>query len=220
MVQNRSTYSPPDFLFVRRNWFRTIAVFLALSFIQGASFAQNKEEANDLYYDVLKNNTVIGQIHAMKKIYAQATEYIIESNVNLEMLVVDFKIYSLIKAAFSGGQLKQSSLVRKVNGKEKVNMKINWASDRYLLQEESTVKTIHEKIIYTTACLMNAEPANLAKIFSENLQQFIAIKMIKPHLYELYLPDGNHHTYYYENGVCVWAKVNTSLSEATFRLKR
>lgn len=207
-------------LSLRKFEFIRIIFLINIFLLSKASFSQNKSDGTDLYYDVLKNNSVIGQIHAVKKNNSSATEYIIESNVNLEMMVVDFKIYSMVRAAFSEGQLLQSSLVRKVNGKEKVNLKINRADGKYLLHEASSVKTISEKILYTTACLMSMEPLNIVRIFSENLKQFITVKMVRPHTYELQLPDGNKHTYYYENGICVWAKVSTSISDATFRLKR
>ncbi|WP_336514054.1 DUF6134 family protein [Pollutibacter soli] len=213
------SYRQPKLTSTKFNFIR-ILFLINILLLSTASISQNKSDGTDLYYDVLKNNTVIGQIHAVKKNNSAATEYIIESNVNLEMMVVDFKIYSIVRAAFSEGQLLQSSLVRKVNGKEKVNLKINRSDDKYILHEASSVKTISEKILYTTACLMSMEPLNIVRIFSENLKQFITVKMVKPHMYELQLPDGNKHTYYYENGICVWAKVSTSISDAMFRLKR
>lgn len=66
---------------------------------------------------------------------------------------------------------------------------------------------------------MHEEPINLQKIFSENYKRFIPIKAIKPHQYELQLPDGNRNFYTYANGICVSAEVNTTLSTVFFRLK-
>ena len=172
-----------------------------------------------LHYDVLRNNKVIGAIKAVKRVHSQVTEFNVESDVNFDMLI-DYHIHSVMRAAFNGEQLKESSLLRKVNGKEKTNTQIVWQLDKYLIKDKSSTVTFGEKIKFTTACLMNIEPLHATKIFSENFKQFIPVKEIKPHTYELQLPDGNRNIYKYENGICVWASVETTLSGAQFRLKK
>jgi hypothetical protein len=176
-------------------------------------------QTQTLQYDVIRNNKVIGVIKAVKRIHSGVTEFNVESDVNFDMLI-DYHIYSIMHAAFSGEQLKESSLLRKVNGKEKTNTQIVWAQDRYLIRDKSSTVTFGEKIKFTTACLMNIEPLHATKIFSENFKQFIPVKEVKPHVYELSLPDGNRNIYKYENGICVWASVETTLSGATFKLKK
>jgi hypothetical protein len=57
-------------------------------------------------------------------------------------------------------------------------------------------------------------------VFSENFRKFIPLKEIRPHYYELKLPDGNSNFYTYSNGVCSGAEVNTNFSKAFFRLKK
>jgi hypothetical protein len=128
-------------------------------------------------------------------------------------------LYSKVFGTFNNGQLTSGSVLRKVNGKDKANAKITWQNDRYLIQDKDESIELKEKITYTTACLMHEEPVNLLRIFSENYKRFIPIKAIKPHQYELQLPDGNRNFYTYANGVCVSAEVNTTLSTAYFRLK-
>lgn len=172
-----------------------------------------------LTYDVLRNNKVIGIIKAVKRVHLNVTEFKVESDVNFDLLI-EYHIYSIMQAAFNGEHLNKSSLLRKVNGKEKTNMNIVWQQDKYLIKDKSTTATLGEKIKFSTACLMNIEPLNKTKIFSENFKQFIPVKQVKPHEYELRLPDGNRNVYKYENGICVWATVETSLSDAQFRLKR
>ena len=195
---------------------RTFAIILLIPVFMAFDPAAQTQELN---YDVLRNNKIIGQIKATKKMQSQTTVFNIESIVNFDM-VIDYHIYSIMNAAFSNEQLKESFLLRKVNGKEKTNTQITWEKDRYVITDKSSKTTLGEKIKFTTACLMNVEPLHATKIFSENFKKFIAIKEVKPHTYELKLPDGNTNVYKYENGICVWASVETMISGAEFRLKR
>ncbi len=171
-----------------------------------------------LQYEVVRNGKVIGQLEAFRKHNGVVTDYMMESNVKVSLLM-DFSIYSKVFGSFNNGLLTSGSIIRRVNGKDKANSKITWNIDHYTILEKNEVITLKEKIFYTSACLMHEEPINMQRIFSENYKRFIPIKSIKPHQYELQLPDGNRNFYTYANGVCVNAEVNTTLSTVYFRLK-
>jgi hypothetical protein len=177
------------------------------------------EADRKLQYEVLRKGKVIGYLDAMKKNNGAIVEYIMESNVKISLLM-DFALYSKVYGSFNNGVLTTGSIIRRINGKDKANSKITWLNDRYLIQDKDESIELKEKITYTTACLMHEEPVNLQRIFSENYKKFIHIKAVKPHQYELLLPDGNRNFYTYENGICVSAEVNTTLSTAYFRLKK
>jgi hypothetical protein len=176
------------------------------------------EADRKLHYEVLRKGKVIGYLDAMKKDNGSNVVYIMESNVKISLLM-DFALYSKVIGSFNNGILISGSIIRRINGKDKANSKITWQNDRYLIQDKDESIELREKITYTTACLMHEEPVNLQRIFSENYKRFIPIKLIKPHQYELLLPDGNRNFYTYSNGICVSAEVNTTLSTAYFRLK-
>ncbi len=176
------------------------------------------EADRKLQYEVLRKGKVIGYLDAMKKENGANIEYIMESNVKISLLM-DFALYSKVYGSFNNGVLTSGSIIRRINGKDKANSKITWKVDRYLIQDKDESIELKEKITYTTACLMHEEPVNLQRIFSENYKRFIPIKAVKPHQYELLLPDGNRNFYTYANGICVSAEVNTTLSTAYFRLK-
>jgi hypothetical protein len=171
-----------------------------------------------LHYEVLRNGKVIGYLDALRKDNGAIVEYIMESNVKVS-LIMDFALYSKVLGTFNNGVLTSGSIIRRLNGKDKANSKITWQNDHYVIQDKDESIQIKEKITYTTACLMHEEPVNQLRIFSENFKRFIPVKAIKPHQYELQLPDGNRNYYTYANGVCVSAEVNTTLSTAYFRLK-
>jgi hypothetical protein len=176
------------------------------------------ETDRKLRYDVIRNGKVIGYLDAIRKDQGGTVEYSMESNVKVSMLL-DFSLYSKVLGSFSNGFLTYGSIIRRVNGHDKANARITWHNDRYLIQDKDESIELKEKITYTTACLMHDEPINRLRIFSENFKRFIPIKAIKPHQYELQLPDGNRNYYTYSNGICVSAEVNTTLTTAYFRLK-
>jgi hypothetical protein len=195
---------------------RTLRIlYLVLIFLVLASHTETDKK---LHYEVVRNGKVIGYLDALKKDHGAVVEYSMESNVKIS-LIMDFVLYSKVFGTFNNGLLTSGSVLRKVNGKDKANAKITWQNDHYLIQDKDGNIELKEKITYTTACLMHEEPVNLLRIFSENYKRFIPIKAIKPHQYELLLPDGNRNFYTYANGVCVSAEVNTTLSTAYFRLK-
>jgi len=192
-----------------------ILVFLVSGSALLYSFMETDKK---LHYDVIRNGKVIGYLDALRKNNGEKVEYIMESNVKVSV-IMDFALYSKVIGSFDKGMLTSGSIVRRVNGKDKANSKITWLNDRYLIQDKSESIELKEKITYTSACLMHEEPVNMQRIFSENFKRFIPIKAIKPHQYELQLPDGNRNFYTYANGVCVSAEVNTTLTTAYFRLK-
>ena len=176
------------------------------------------ESGRKLHYEVIRNGKVIGYLDAMRNGNGPIVEYSMESNVKISLLM-DFALYSKVFGSFNNGILTSGSIIRRVNGKDKANAIITWQKDRYLIKDMEESIELKEKITYTSACLMHEEPAHLQKIFSENFKRFIPIRAIKPHQYELQLPDGNRNFYTYENGICISAEVNTTLSTAYFRLK-
>jgi hypothetical protein len=181
--------------------------------------SSGKTMNSKLNYDVIRNGNVIGSLHASRIGSGNQVEYITESNVSVKILMT-FSMYSKVTGAFRDGMLINGSAVRKVNGHDKVNTIIQWKNDHYLLKDDDVQKEIHEKITYTTACLFNQEPVGLTRIFSENFGKFITLKEVRPHYYELHLPDGNRNYYSYSNGICIGAEVNTNYTKAFFRLKK
>jgi hypothetical protein len=172
-----------------------------------------------LNYDVIRNGNVIGYLHATRSSSGDQVDYVTESSVNVRLLM-SFSMYSKVTGSFTNGMLINGTAVRKLNGHNKVNMVIQWKSNYYLLKEDDEQTEIREKITYTTACLFNEEPVGITRIFSENFGKFITLKEVRPHYYELHLPDGNKNYYSYANGICTGAEVNTNFTKAFFRLKK
>jgi len=183
------------------------------------SFSSARSVNTKLTYDVIRNGDVIGYLQASKASNGNQVDFINESSVSVRVLM-SFSMYSKVTGAFRNGMLISGSALRNVNGHNKVKTEILWQNSHYVLNEDGGQRLIHEKINYTTACLFNQEPVGLTRIFSENFGKFITIKEVRPHYYELHLPDGNKNYYSYANGICTGAEVNTNFTKAFFRLKK
>ncbi len=172
-----------------------------------------------LHYEVIRNGDVIGDLYANKGLNGSNMDYSTESTVRIKMLMT-FSLYSKVTGSFRNGVLVSGSALRKVNGKDRVNTVISWDVNHYLVKEDDERQEVKEQILYTTARLYHDEPTGVTTVFSENFRKFIPLKELKPHYYELKLPDGNSNFYSYANGICIGAEVNTNFSKAFFRLKK
>ncbi len=172
-----------------------------------------------LHYEVIRNGDVIGDLYANKGLNGSNMDYSTESTVRIKMLMT-FSLYSKVTGSFRNGVLVSGSALRKVNGKDRVNTVISWDVNHYLIKEDDERHEVKEQILYTTARLYHDEPTGVTTVFSENFRKFITLKELKPHYYELKLPDGNSNFYSYANGICIGAEVNTNFSKAFFRLKK
>lgn len=172
-----------------------------------------------LKYEVVRNGKVIGHMESSRHDHDAVSEYHTESSVEVS-IVVQLSIYTKVTGVFSHGQLVTGTALRKVNNSTRVNTKINYQKDRYVIDDEGQRTELREKINYSSACLMHVEPKGLSRIFSESYKRFIPIREVRQHYYELQLPDGNKNFYSYADGICIGAEVNTNLSKAFFRIKK
>jgi hypothetical protein len=179
----------------------------------------NASSETRLSYEVVRNGDVIGNIQAVKRVTEQQVDYTMESNVQIRLLLT-ITMYSRVTGTFRNGFLQNGSVVRRVNGKDRANARIILSNDHYLIEEKEQKTRFTEKIFYSSARILHDEPSGITRIFSENFKKFIPIRELRPHYYELTLPDGNKNFYTYVNGVCTLAEINTDFSRALFRLKR
>jgi hypothetical protein len=176
--------------------------------------------AQELRYDIIRNGKVIGWLVSRKSVHGKSVELATESAATVEMLLT-LKFNSMVRGTFSDGLLTEGSILRRVNGQDKANIRFVWENDHYVMQDGKSRTELRARISYSTACLMFYEPVKLTRIFSENFKQFIPINPGPgPHEYILHLPDGNTNLYTYENGICTAAEINTTFSTAYFRLRK
>lgn len=187
-----------------------------LLFISLLPFNKTADYSHQSYYDIIRNNKVIGYMVCSKIERNETIEYINESTAKFSVLI-DVSVYSKLQSSFSKEMLLTGKMIRQVNGKTKADKYISWNQGQYAISNDGKQGSFSSKINFSTACLMYAEPVGMAQIFSENFGKNITIKEITPHKYALQLPDGSNNFYTYSNGKCVEVEVQTSL--ATVYLK-
>lgn len=168
------------------------------------------------YYNIIRNDKVIGYMKCSKRESSETIEYINESSAKFSALV-SISVYSKLQSSFRNGILQDGKLIRQVNGKTKSDRQITKLEDRYLIKTDGKSASIKSSINFTTACLMYVEPAGMQYIFSENFGKYIEVVEASAHKYVLRLPDGSDNTYTYHNGKCVEVEVQTTLATVYIR---
>lgn len=170
------------------------------------------------YYDIIKNDKVIGYMKCSKTKNNETIEYINESSAMFSV-IVDVSVYSKLQSSFHNGVLQDGKLIRLVNGKTKSDKHIIRSNDQYMISNDGKSASLKSIINFSTACLMYTEPSGMQNIFSENFGKYVEIKETTPHKYTLKLPDGNN-IYTYHEGKCVEVEVRTSLATVYIRPRK
>ncbi|HET7897752.1 MAG TPA: DUF6134 family protein [Flavisolibacter sp.] len=182
----------------------------------GASIACTQEQV--LNYVVNRQGKKVGDLHFKQVREGEKTVYSIESLVKVSILF-SFTIQAWEQSVYEHNALQSSSLVRKVNGKERDNKQItNKGNSLSIVSKGGAQQVMNCTVNYSTHCLYTTEPLQYSRVFSDNYQQFLTIHKQGDHHYQITFPDGNSNDYYYENGICRRMTVSSMLFDAEFIL--
>lgn len=182
-------------------------IFVPLLFLWSSASAGKETTAT---YRVIHNGYVIGQALFQHRVEGVETFLKISSQVSTRF-VFGIQINTVDEARFKSGKLLSSSVYRKVNGKERETRKTIWIDHCYQMQAGARTKIANHPIYYNMMLLYCQEPSNQTAIYSDNFQQFLHIKKIASHVYQVNLPDGNHNIYHFQNGICNLIEIHHSL---------
>jgi hypothetical protein len=127
--------------------------------------------------------------------------------------------YSKSEVYFKNGHLQKSTLIQKVNDKEREKTDISYNGTHYRIQRKGEVASdLKNSILYSIAMLYHTEPEGKKNVFSERYGKFFDIKKIDANRYELALPDGKKTFYTYENGICTRVQTKQMLMDVRFEL--
>lgn len=171
-----------------------------------------------LLYEIRRKGEKVGVLTFHQNKAGATTTYHIESEVKVQVLVtVVVKAHE--KSVFENDVLQSSSLLRRINGKEKTNKTIrNNGSGLTVVEEGKEQNLKNFRVKYSTHCLYTTEPVSYTNVFSDNYKKFIPIEKLASGHYKLTFPDGNTNEYFYKNGICQRVKVANQLFHAEFVL--
>ncbi|MEO0470991.1 MAG: DUF6134 family protein [Bacteroidota bacterium] len=172
-----------------------------------------------LVYDAWKGSNKIGGMVVSQKPSPGGMTYSSEANMTVRFLIsIDLKF--TYEAVFVDGNL-QSSETKNFRGGDLKDQSIGLREgEMYTTRLNGRNKKLHHpRIEETILTIYYHEPVNLRKVYSERWGDYLKIKPLGNHRYELYLANGDINVYTFKDGICTEIEINHSLGSVYFRLQ-
>jgi len=171
-----------------------------------------------MIYSVKRGDNVIGTFTVAETNAQDSKTIKLESHIKTSF-VISISVDAKEESVFQNGVLSQSTVIRKVNGDEKINKKHRFYGGGYVIETGKKRDTLCcIKILYNLMTLYSTEPLNIANVYSDNYQKLLAIKKVEPHVYRIDVPDGSYNKYFYNDGRCTKVEIHQSLYTITMAL--
>jgi hypothetical protein len=194
---------------------RSLMAVLFILSVGNDVYAQEQQ----LRYGIHRRGEKVGELSYQKKTEGAQTTYAIQSEVNVSMLL-SFRVQAWEQSVYKNNVMQSSSLVRKVNGRERTNKQIQSTGNKITITNKNKAKLEKNYVIkYSTHCLYGTEPLQHTTVFSDNYQQFLTIEKLALQHYRVKFPDGGNNEYFYQDGICRRVKVSSTLFDAEFVLQ-
>jgi hypothetical protein len=168
--------------------------------------AQNTE----LKYSLIMNGSSMGILSISRKCLPDQMQISLESKAK-KRFIISFEIYEMHTEVFKNNVMTTASVFRQVNGKTKMNTRMNFTGTNCVIASEGKTNSISlNPVSWSVLNLYFTEPVNINEVFSDSFQQMLKIDKMENHIYRLQLPDGNTNIFYYANGVCTKEIINHS----------
>ena len=175
--------------------------------------------AQKLTYQVVLGTDSIGLLWAEHKLTGNNHYYDLRCSMTVDaMIKVDLQY--VLTAQFDKEKLLQSHTEQDVNGRIKVASGTKWNGKFYLIQTLEKRLRINNTISYNLTTLYFREPVSVKKVYSDTHGEFLTLRSLGQHRYELILPDGKKNRYTYQYGICTEVEVNQLFSKVYFKLVR
>lgn len=188
-----------------------------LLFISFCSFGQAPEKSDTIKFTVYYGSNKVGKLNAIMSVSGEQTTCHINSQVNVDILLT-VTVVERTSDVFKGGSLVSSHHTRLVNGSKRANNTVSCTGQGCALVRKGETAGTVRSITNTIALMYHREPRHLASVFSQNFLASLVAKEIRPHEYELELPNGETSTFKYSNGKLVL--VTSSVGWGTVRFQR
>jgi len=175
-------------------------------------------QPGELKYKIMQGGDEIGSMTAGKITTGNKTSFSMISEVKKKMILT-LEVYEKHTALFINNILSEATVLRKVNGKVKIDKQITCAANNCTVTNDGKTNSSPQKPVYTSVLnIYFSEPDKIMEVYSDNFEKMIPLKHLGNHGYQLSLPDGDTVDYYYSNGVCSKVKVNKKLYDLEFIL--
>jgi hypothetical protein len=173
-----------------------------------------------LIYQIKKNGSVIGNMGLTQHATGDKVIVRLHSKVETKFIFKAFCATSKEETIFEKGLITYSSIYRNLNGSEKENKKLTIGSDNYRIEKQNKSQILNfYPIRHNMLSLYFSEPVHFKQVYSDNHQQFLDIKKLSSHTYQINFPDGNYSQYSYTDGICQKINVHNNFYNVEIELQ-
>lgn len=170
----------------------------------------SRAQQKTLFYDILKNDEVIGHLVVYKTIDGNKTLYKLKSSVNAK-LVFSYSSDITETVVFENGVMVYSFFHEIENGKETFN-ETKLAGNNFLFIKNGKVSSQRNTPVFSNILQLYTDvPSADTEAFSNHFQHLVNVKKISENRYGLLLPGGHYNYYHYKKGVCTQIDVVRTL---------
>lgn len=161
-----------------------------------------KGQTKVLSYRIIQGGSKIGFLTVCRRDSANCTDYSLNSEFEKRIIFL-FRFSEKQVSRIENGQLKYSTVLRKVNGTVKTNSSLKMINSGYEIWEDNVIKKSAYKFIqHNQLYLYFEEPVFYHEVYSDQFQCMLKIEKTDTNTYSIRLPDGNMNYYYYKDKVC------------------
>jgi hypothetical protein len=170
-------------------------------------------------YIVMHKGSQVGTMTLLRQQAGARTTLKMESKIKAKLLFT-FTAKAIEEVVFENGIMIRSYVYRKMNGTEKLNQETRLSTNTYIISRGNEQQRLDKyPIHYSMICLYLQEPVGINKIYSDNLQRFLAIIPLGSNEYRIDFPGGNFNEYFYRDGKCVRIEIHHKFYRSTIQLK-
>lgn len=218
LLRRYSKRHPEQFMIIKRKLLHASKIFflicLALCF-----FLVAKAQEQNLIYTIKRNGNVIGNMNVKEVRSGGKTSLSLQSNIKTTFLLT-FTAKGKEEAIYENGKMIYSLVHQIQNGSEKINKKIFYVNNGYVVDNKGDKEKFESSNIkFNLICLYTQEPLTISHLYSDKLQKFLPIRKIAEHHYRVIFSDNNYNDYFYRNGICNKVVVNNFIYSVVMELK-
>ncbi|WP_247656637.1 DUF6134 family protein [Maribacter sp. MMG018] len=188
-----------------------IVLFLFLDFNTGTDILPSNTNDTVLYFDIVLNDKVIGNLKATKSSEGNKTFYQSETAIKTRV-IKEIEVNYKYDVTFENKVMKMADVVIDVNNKPHANTVTNLKGSQYqIIKNDKKEEVVDPPIDYTTILLYFKEPVNIDRCYSEQNGSFNTIVALGEHSYKKINTKGKENIYYYKNGILEKASIDGGL---------
>lgn len=219
LMRHYQKNNPQQFLILKAKLFYIAKIVLLIALAFCIVLLTQAQEKN-LSYTIKRNGKKVGDMKVKEVREGKKVSLKLESDVKTSF-ILSFSAKGVEESKFDSGILVYSSVYQKLNGNERVNKKIKYVDNAYVISSNGKEeKLTNIKIYYNLICIYSHEPVSASLIFSDRYQKFLSIQKIEDHHYKIKFPDGSANDYWYRNGQCIKIEVDHDFYSAVMELNQ